>query len=124
VLNKKTAFRLWGTIGGFGIGNSSEYTWEWGFITSFLVTEWFGFHVGYRMLQYKRDSGGIDTKLTMRCSINWARSSGSLLFGEVRRIKRRDVLAHDADRLARRLRRLLHAVAGVDDQFRLRTRNV
>ncbi|MHC4953336.1 MAG: hypothetical protein ACYTGZ_05555 [Planctomycetota bacterium] len=30
------------------------------------MTKWFGFHVGYRVLQYKRDSDGIDTKMTMQ----------------------------------------------------------
>jgi len=66
VLNPKVDFRLWGNIGGFGIGSSSDYTWEGGFVTSFLVTRWFGFHVGYRMMQYKRESGGIDMKMTMQ----------------------------------------------------------
>jgi len=65
-LNPKVDFRLWGNVGGFGIGSSSDYTWEAGFVTSFLVSRWFGFHVGYRMLQYSRDSGGTDTKLTMQ----------------------------------------------------------
>jgi len=65
-LNPKVDFRLWGNVGGFGIGNSSDYTWEAGFVTSFLVTRYFGFHVGYRILQYSRESGGTDTELTMQ----------------------------------------------------------
>jgi hypothetical protein len=65
-LNKKVEFHLWGNVGGFGIGNSSDYTWEFGFVTSFLVSRWFGFPVGYRMLQYSRESGGTETNLTMQ----------------------------------------------------------
>lgn len=45
-LNPRVGFRLWGNIRGFGIGSSSDYTWEAGFVTSFLASRWFGFPVG------------------------------------------------------------------------------
>lgn len=63
----RVRFALSGNVGGFGIGDSSDFTWELGGAAIFRIWKVLHLDVGYRLLQTKRDASGdvSTTKVTM-----------------------------------------------------------
>ncbi|MHC4939120.1 MAG: hypothetical protein ACYTHK_09145 [Planctomycetota bacterium] len=64
--DERLAIALNANIGGFGIGDASRYTWEFGFVLNLGLTKRLWLPLGYRILQYARDDDGVDLKNTMQ----------------------------------------------------------
>ncbi len=60
---------IYGSYGGFGIGNASKYSWDLIYINTFKITKIFLITAGFRAFKYKRTDpspdGDIETKVTV-----------------------------------------------------------
>ena len=59
------AFTVRAAIGGFGIGDAADFTWDLAGLTAFSVTDHFGISLGYRALGYDLDTDDVSTQVRM-----------------------------------------------------------
>jgi len=69
ILNKRVVLGLSGDIGGFGIGNSSDFAWDFTFVNSFKLTNLIYITAGYRTMKYSRTDGEGDSELKTNVSV-------------------------------------------------------
>jgi opacity protein-like surface antigen len=55
--------RVFGDIGGFGIGDSSDLSWEFVGTLSYVLSDRWSMQIGYRHLSIKQEIDGIDAKV-------------------------------------------------------------
>jgi hypothetical protein len=66
-LSKTVVMRIAGDVGGFNIGNyCSEFTWSQTTMLSWAFADSWSMHVGYRFLDFHRDSGSANVRLQLR----------------------------------------------------------
>ena len=63
VLNKKVLLGVSGSGGGFGIGKSNDFSYDFTYTNSFYVKEYLWINAGFRNFKYKRTDGAGDTEL-------------------------------------------------------------
>lgn len=64
-VTESVAFTVRAAIGGFGIGDAADLSWDLAGLASFSVTDHIGISTGYRTLGYNLDSGDMETELRM-----------------------------------------------------------
>ena len=61
ILSKSVLLSIGGDVGGFGLGNSSEFAWDLNYANTFKVSDLIMVTAGYRSFRYKRiDGTGVD----------------------------------------------------------------
>ncbi len=61
ILNKNVLLGVGLNIGGFGIGNSSKFAYDFTYINNFKVSKWLSVNAGFRNFRYRRiDGEGAD----------------------------------------------------------------
>jgi len=63
ILSKSVLLSIGGDVGGFGIGNSSDFAWDMSYANTFKVSELILVTAGYRSFRYKRIDGTGDDEL-------------------------------------------------------------
>ena len=63
-------FEFTGHIGGFGIGNSSTFTWDLGGLAAFTVWRHIAIHAGYQVLSTDRTTGEGDNEINTKLSLS------------------------------------------------------
>lgn len=66
ILNKRVLLGISGDIGGFGIGNSSDLSWDFTFANTFKVHDLIYITAGYRSFNYSRTDASVDTKVSVQ----------------------------------------------------------
>lgn len=69
VISKKFVLSVDGNIGGFGIGNSSDFAYDLTYLNSFIISKLIAIHAGFRSFKYKRVDGSGDDKLETKVSV-------------------------------------------------------
>lgn len=70
VVTEKFKLVVMGNFGGFGIGNSSKFAYDFTYINNFRVLNWMSVNVGFRNFYYKRiDDEGSADELTTRVNV-------------------------------------------------------
>jgi opacity protein-like surface antigen len=65
-LSKTVVFGLQGDVGGFNIGNSSEFSWSQTTTLSWRFADEWRFHMGYKFLDVHKDDAGTDVRIQLR----------------------------------------------------------
>ncbi len=69
ILNRVVSLGMYLSYGGFGIGNSSKYSWDFLYSNSFVVSKLLMINTGFRAFKYKRidpgNDGDVVTKVTV-----------------------------------------------------------
>lgn len=61
ILSRSVYLAVGGNIGGFGIGNSSKFSWDFTYVNTFKITNLITISAGYRTFKYRRvDGEGAD----------------------------------------------------------------
>jgi hypothetical protein len=68
--SRTVQFEFSGHVGGFGIGNSSTFTWDLNGLASFIVWRHIALHAGYRVLETDRTTGEGDTEINTKLHMN------------------------------------------------------
>ena len=68
VLSKSVLLSVGGDIGGFGLGNSSKFAWDFIYANTFRVSNLVLVTAGYRIFRYKRVDGIGDEELNTKVS--------------------------------------------------------
>ena len=63
VLSRKVLLGVGIDIGGFRIGNSSKFSYEFDYVNSFKIAEWVAINAGFRSFRYKRIDGAGEEEL-------------------------------------------------------------
>lgn len=70
VLSDKFMLGVNFNVGGFGIGNSSKFAYDFVYINSFRVLDWMSVDAGFRNFSYERlDGEGTDDELTTNVNV-------------------------------------------------------
>ena len=69
ILSRKVLLGLSASGGGFGIGDASDYSWDFVYTNTFKVSRLLLITAGYRCFQYKRTEGEGDDELETRVSV-------------------------------------------------------
>lgn len=69
VISKKFELSLDTNIGGFGIGNSSNFAFDLTYLNSFKISKLITVHAGFRSFKYKKVDGSGDEKLETKVSV-------------------------------------------------------
>ena len=79
-LNKKWALSLYGDVGGFGIGDAAELTYNVVGLVSYRLSEDTALRVGYRVYGIDYDSGGGMSRVGIDGTIQGARIGFTFTF--------------------------------------------
>ncbi|MCG8581473.1 MAG: hypothetical protein MI866_16230 [Bacteroidales bacterium] len=63
ILSKSVLLSVSGDVGGFGIGNSSDFTWDFTYANTFKVSNLVLVSAGYRSFRYKRTEGSGENEV-------------------------------------------------------------
>jgi len=69
VISKKFMLSVGGNIGGFGIGNSSEFAHDFTYLNSFKLSKLIIIIAGFRSFRYKRVDGIGDEELKTKVNV-------------------------------------------------------
>lgn len=70
ILSDKVMLGINFNVGGFGIGNSSKFAYDFTYINNFRVLDWMSVNAGFRNFYYKRkDDEGTDAELTTKVNV-------------------------------------------------------
>ena len=62
-ISKSVLLGISGNIGGFGVGNSSNLSWDFSYVNTFKVSNLISITAGYKTFRYSREDGEGDQKL-------------------------------------------------------------
>ena len=65
MLSRKVLLGASFSVGGFGIGDSSEFTHDLTYINAFRVWRYMTINAGFRSFKYKRDDNGLETTVSV-----------------------------------------------------------
>ena len=65
MLSRKVLLGASFSVGGFGIGDSSEFTHDLTYINAFRVWRYMTINAGFRSFKYKRDDNGLETTVNV-----------------------------------------------------------
>jgi len=65
VLNKKVSLGVALDVGGFGIGNSSKFAYNFTYINNFKVLNWMSVNAGFRNFRYNRIDDEVETTVNV-----------------------------------------------------------
>ena len=69
VLNDKVKLGVGFNVGGFGIGNSSEFAYDFTYINNFRVLNWLSINAGFRNFYYSRVDGEGADEFTTKVNV-------------------------------------------------------
>lgn len=70
VLSDKFMLGVSFNVGGFGIGNSSKFAYDFTYVNNFRVLDWMSVNAGFRNFNYKRsDDQGTEDELTTKVNV-------------------------------------------------------
>lgn len=69
IISKAVTISAQASVGGFGIGNSSDIAYDWTFLNSFKVAKPLAVHVGFRNFFYKRADGEGSARVSQTVNV-------------------------------------------------------
>jgi hypothetical protein len=70
ILNDRVNLGIGLKVGGFGIGNSSTFSYNFTYVNNFRVLDWLSVNVGFRNFYYKRKDPDISGNGTIETTVN------------------------------------------------------
>lgn len=68
-LTKKVLLSSWISMGGFGLGNSSKFAYDFTYLNAFRVSRLITINAGFRNFRYRRVDGEGDSELETRVNV-------------------------------------------------------
>ena len=63
VLSRTVLLGLYGSVGGFGVGDASDFAWDFMYLNSFRISHTIAINAGFRSFGYDRTEGSGDDEL-------------------------------------------------------------
>ena len=68
-LSRAVLLGAWFNVGGFGIGNSSKFAWDFTYLNAFRVSRLITINAGFRSFKYRRIDGEGDSELETKVNV-------------------------------------------------------
>jgi len=65
ILSRKVMLTIYASGGGFGIGDSSDFTYDFMYLNTFKVSKLLAVDAGFRSFRYDRTADGLTTKVAV-----------------------------------------------------------